>query len=167
MAPHGIYRAAGDDQWIAIACRSDADWVEMAKEIDADWANVPTLGFLAGRLAAQDDLDARIDAWTRQFGKHDIERRLQAAGIAAAAVLDARERIDEDQSNEAFGLWPTVRHSAIGEVRVDGLPVRFSRTPHVFERGAPCLGEHNEQVLANLLGMSADEIATLRKDRII
>lgn len=167
MAPHGIYGSVGEDQWIAIACRSDADWAALVKEIDADWARDPALGALAGRLAAQDELDSRIDAWSRQFDKHALQRRLQTAGIAAAAVLDARERIDEDRSNDAFGLWPKVRHSAMGEVRVDGLPVRFSRTPHVIERGAPCLGEHTEQVLGNLLGMSGDEIATLREDRII
>jgi benzylsuccinate CoA-transferase BbsF subunit len=82
-------------------------------------------------------------------------------------VLDARERIDEDTANDYFDLWPQVAHSAMGEVRVDGLPLKFSRTPQVIERGGPCLGEHTEQVLTGLLGMDAAAVAALREEGVI
>ena len=51
----------------------------------------------------------------------------------------------------------------MGQVRVDGLPVRMSRTPWRIDRGAPCLGEHNEEVFGRLLGLSAQEVAQLRE----
>lgn len=167
MAPHGIYRTAGEDQWIAIACRSEEEWQALAAVIDEDWAHDEKWRTLAGRLAAQDELDRRMDEWSARHDKFALHRRLQQAGIACAAVLDARERIDDDPANEGFDLWPTVRHSAMGEVRVDGLPVRFSRTPQDMSRGAPCLGEHNAQVLGDLLGIGGDELTALREEGVI
>jgi len=67
----------------------------------------------------------------------------------------------------AWGLWPTVTHSKMGEVRVDGLPLHFSETDWVMERGGPCLGEHNERVFGGLLGHSDDELARLREDGVL
>ena len=69
---------------------------------------------------------------------------LQAAGVPAAPVAKPEERIDHDPATAGFGLWPTVRHTKMGDVRVDGLPVHFSETDWEIERGAPCLGEHTE-----------------------
>ena len=105
--------------------------------------------------------------WCGRFDKFALERRLQQAGLAAAAVRDARERIDEDSANEGFDLWPEVEHSAMGKVRVDGLPVRFSRTPQKIRRGGPCLGEHTEKVLGELLGIGAEEVAALRAEGVV
>lgn len=167
MAPHGIYRTQGEDQWIAIACRDDADWERLAVVIGEEWAGQARWRTLEQRLAAQDELDAAMDRWCGGFDKFALERRLQQAGLAAAAVRDARERIDEDSANQGFDLWPEVEHSAMGRVRVDGLPVRFSRTPQEIRRGGPCLGEHTEQVLGELLGIGAAEVAALRAEGVV
>ena len=96
-----------------------------------------------------------------------MEERLQAAGVPVAAVLKPEERIDLDPSTGDFGLWPQVRHSKMGDVRVDGQPVHFSRTDWRMERGGPCLGEHNEEVFTRLLGMSADDVEQLRQEGVI
>ncbi|MCA9826329.1 MAG: CoA transferase, partial [Dehalococcoidia bacterium] len=77
------------------------------------------------------------------------------------------ERIDKDPNTEGWGLWPTVQHTLMGEVRVDGLPVHLSETDWRLERGGPCLGEHNEQVYGEVLGMSSREIAGLRAEGVI
>jgi crotonobetainyl-CoA:carnitine CoA-transferase CaiB-like acyl-CoA transferase len=167
MAPHGIYPCRGDDEWIAIACRSDAEWRALAAQIGSDWAREAALEAVAGRLAARDSLDERVAAWTRGHEKYALARALQAAGIAAAAVAKPEERIDHDESTAAWGLWPTVTHSKMGRVRVDGLPVHLSKTDWKIERGAPCLGEHTELVLGRLLGMSADDVAKLREEGVV
>ena len=64
MAPHGIYAAAGDDEWIAIACRDDDDWSQLRTVVAEAWADDPSYQSLSGRLAAQDALDAQLGAWT-------------------------------------------------------------------------------------------------------
>ncbi len=167
MVPHGIYPAAGDDEWIAIACRSDSDWQGCVTAIGEEWVQAEEWTTLAGRTAAQDELDEKLGSWTRSRDKFEMQRAFQAAGVPAAAVQKPEERIDHDPATEDFGLWPTARHSKMGDVRVDGLPVHFSETDWKIERGAPCCGEHTEEVLTELLGLSASDVAKLREEGVV
>jgi benzylsuccinate CoA-transferase BbsF subunit len=167
MAPHGIYPALGEDEWVAIACRSDAEWRALAGVVGEPWARESRLDPLAGRLAAQDDLDAKLAAWTRVRTKAAAVAALHAANVPAAPVAKPAERIDADPATADFGLWPTVLHSKMGSVRVDGLPVHFSETDWQITRGGPCLGEHTEQVLTGLLGLSSQQVAELRAEGVV
>lgn len=167
MAPHGIYPARGEDEWIAIACRDDADWQRLAGEIGAAWCRKPHFASLEGRLANEDELDELMASWTRERERFATARALQAAGVAAAAVQRPEERVDRDPNTEAWGLWPTVTHSAIGSVRVDGLPVHLSETDWRIAHGGPCLGEHNARVYGEILGLGGDEIARLHEQGVI
>ena len=60
-----------------------------------------------------------------------------------------------------------MKHTAMGDVRVDGLPVRLSETDWRLERGGPCLGEHNDYVYGEILGLAPAEIASLREEGVI
>ena len=167
MAPHGIFACAGDDDWVSIACRSDEDWRVLADVIDADWARDAKWRTLAGRLADEDALEAKLSEWTRSLDKFEVQRRVIAAGVPSAAVQKPAERIDHDPGTSEFGLWPTVHHTKMGDVRVDGLPAHLSKTDWKIERGAPCVGEHTDQVLRELLGYDADEIARLHEEGVV
>ena len=167
MAPHNVYPAAGDDRWIAIACRDDRDWAALAGIVAEPWADDPRFSILAGRVEHEDELDAAIGAWTAERDRFTVAARLREAEVPAAAVTLPEERIDHDANTAAWDLWPTVRHREMGEVRVDGLPIHFSATDWTIEQGAPCLGEHNERVLGGLLGCSGEELATLAGDGVI
>ncbi len=167
MAPHGIYAAAGDDNWIAISCRNDTEWAALAAEIGEPWATGDALAGLEGRLARQDALDADLDRWTRGHERFELATRLQESGVTAAAVARPVDRIDRDPATEAWGLWPTVDHPAMGEVRVDGLPVHFSRTDWSIDRAAPMLGGDNEYVFGEILGLSTVEIGRLSDEGVI
>jgi crotonobetainyl-CoA:carnitine CoA-transferase CaiB-like acyl-CoA transferase len=167
MAPHGIYPAAGDDEWVAIACRSDDEWRALVGAIGAAWAREPRFAALAGRLAAQDDLDARLADWTRTRTKAATVAALEEAGVPAAPVAKPAERVDGDRATAGFGLWPSAHHSKLGDVRVDGLPVHFAKTDWEIRRGGPCLGEHTEEVLTGLLGVSREEVAKLRAEGVV
>ena len=167
MAPHGIYPCAGDDDWIAIACRDQADWETLATTVGEGWCLDPQFADVDSRCAAQDELDQRISAWTATRSKFEMEELLREIGVPVAAVMKPEERIDLDPSTDNFGLWPTVQHAKMGAVRIDGQPVHFSKTDWRLEHGGPCLGEHNEEVLTRLLGYSADEVAALREARVI
>jgi crotonobetainyl-CoA:carnitine CoA-transferase CaiB-like acyl-CoA transferase len=167
MAPHGIYPAAGDDEWVAIACRSDAEWTALAGVVGEAWAREPRFAALAGRRGAEDELDAKLGGWTRTRPKAATVSALQGAGVPAAPVAKPPERVDRDPATSGFGLWPTVRHGKMGDVRVDGLPVHFSKTDWELRRGGPCLGEHTEAVLGRLLGLSPDDVAKLRAEGVV
>jgi benzylsuccinate CoA-transferase BbsF subunit len=167
MAPHNIYAAEGDDEWIAIACRDDADWNALCSVIGESWTRDSSLATVEGRLAAQDALDERIATWTRVRNRHTTARRLRDAGVPAAVVASPEDRIEHDPGTSEFGLWPWVHHTEIGDVRVDGVPVHCSETDWSIEHGAPCLGEHTDDVLRDVLGLDDDEIASLHADAVV
>lgn len=161
MVPHGIYPAAGDDAWVAVACRHDADWVALRTVVAATWADDPGLGTLVGRAQRREEVDARLGEWTSARSPRAVWGAFRQVGVPAAAVQRPSERMDDDDEPRAWGLWPTVTHPKLGEVRVDGIPVHLSETDWTIRRGAPCLGEHNRQVFGELLGLSDDDLAEL------
>ena len=119
------------------------------------------------RLDHQDELDKQLAGWTRQREKFSLQEDLRLARIPVGAVQKPQERIDQDPTTAKAGLWPTITHSKMGKVRVDGMPAQFSRTPWQMTHGGPCLGEHTEQVLTELLHKSPDEVALLREEGVI
>ena len=179
MAPHGIYPAAGIDEWVAIACRNDAEWIAFTTVLAAEasgairvgesheWLGDSRWSTVEGRHANHDELDGFVSHWTSTRNKFEIQRMLLAACVPSAAVQRPFERIDHDPSTEAWGLWPEVTHAAIGRLRVDGLPIHLSETDWVITDGAPKLGEHNHKVLSEILGLDAVEIAQLEANGVI
>ncbi|MEL7156220.1 MAG: CoA transferase [Actinomycetota bacterium] len=177
MAPHGVYRCRGEDNWVAIACRDDDEWARLQAEITSDRPDGDDDGSdpltdacfadLAGRLVAEDRLDSAIEAWTAGQLRWDVAKRLQALGIPAAAVTRPAERIDGDIATAGWGLWPMVEHPIVGGVRVDGEPVHLSKSDWSITRGAPTLGQHNDYVLGDLLGLGADERTALAEEGVI
>jgi benzylsuccinate CoA-transferase BbsF subunit len=161
MAPHNIYPAAGDDEWIAVACRDDSDWAQLAGALDAPWASDGRFRESGGRQAAREELDRLLAAWTAERPARATEAVLRAAGVPCAKVAKQVERIDEDPAAQRWGLWPSVQHTEIGEVRVDGMPMHLSETDWSIARGGPCLGEDNRFVFGDLLGLANDEIDEL------
>ena len=177
MAPHGIYPTAPEpagadglgeaDNWIAVSCRSDAEWESLAAEISEPWANDASLATVAGRLAREDELDAQMARFTQTRGRYELAATLRGQGIPAAVIARPSERIDQDAHTREWGLWPTVEHQLMGEVRVDGLGVHLSEQDWRMQRGAPTLGQHNDEVYGTILGLSANEIADLRAEGVI
>jgi crotonobetainyl-CoA:carnitine CoA-transferase CaiB-like acyl-CoA transferase len=157
MAPHNIYPARGNDAWVAIACRDDRDWRALARRIAEPWTERRDFDDLTGRLAHEDELDAHIGRWTRARDKRVIAEQLRDSGVPVSEVKTPAERIDGDPRTRDWGLWPEVEHPEIGRVRVDGLPFHLSGTDWQIRRAAPCLGEHNDYVFGELLGLDADE----------
>ncbi len=165
MVPHGIFPAAGDDEWIAIACRDDADWARCAAVFAEPWAQEAGWSTLTTRHRDQDAIEAQVTAWSRGRDKFAMQRMFQDAGVPAAAVQKPAERVDHDPATE--DLWPTAHHTKMGDVRVDGMPVRFSETNWEIRRGAPCLGEHTEEVLGEWLDMDPSEVEALREEGVV
>lgn len=167
MVPHNIYAAAGEDRWVALACRNDDDWAAVAGTVAEAWCADERFATLEGRAAATDEVDGLLAAWFAERDRDDAVGALRRAGVPCAAVVRPPERCDHDADNAAWGLWPTVRHSKHGPVRVDGLPVHLSRTDWRIERGGPLLGEDNERVFGEVLGLSSAEVGRLAAEGVI
>ena len=167
MAPHGIYAAAGEDRWVAIACRDDDDWSRLAEVIDEPWARDRELATTADRLARRDDVERRIEAWTSRRERSDVVDALRAAGVPAELVATPEDRIEHDPRTSSWDLWPWVHHDEIGDTRVEGIPIHLSETDWVISHGGPCLGSDNDFVYGSLLGLSTTEVAALTERGVI
>jgi len=156
FAPHGTYRAAGEDRWVAIAVTGDEPWWALCELLDrTDLAGLDA----DGRLARRRELDAAIEAWTITQPAEQIMQRLVARGIAAHQVQNTVEAWHDPQLRHR-GHFRQVPHSAMGTTWVEGSRFRLSRTPPVV--GAPpALGEHNWEVLTEILGYDEDRAAEL------
>lgn len=152
FAPHGIYPCRGDDRWIAIACRDDRELALLAKVLDAPALTSDRFATLAQRLASPDELDELIGAATASRNADSLAGDLVGEGIPASVVKSPQERIDEDPDLARMGLFPAVAHPDIGRVRVEGVPMTFSATPWTLDSGGPKLGQHNREILGDLLG---------------
>jgi crotonobetainyl-CoA:carnitine CoA-transferase CaiB-like acyl-CoA transferase len=151
--PHGVYRCAGEDDWISIVARSDEEWRKLS-------AIVPALSPMADygfrdRVERRTAVDDALAAWVRLQTADCAATELLRAGIPAAALATSRDLVDSDHLRER-GFWDT--H---GAGVLPGLPWRasFGRSAGV----APELGADTDAVLGHLLGFSPAEIAALRK----
>ena len=167
MAPHGIYRTDATDTWFALACRDDEEWMKLRAVIDEPALYDAKFDELDGRIQHQADLDNYVEAWTQQRQQQDLYQLLLAQGIPCSPVRTPEQRVDQDPNTENWGLWPSVEHSLMGKVRVDGLPVHLSETDWHLENGAGCLGEHNEEVFGEILGYSSQQISSFKAEGVI
>lgn len=162
VAPHNTYRCRGDDRWIAIACDTEAQWAALVEAMGSPaWASVCDFSTNATRIMNQDALDARIAAWTAGFDPFDLMLLLQAKGVAAGAVQNIADRMERDPQLEHRGYYRNAEHPELGTHRFEGVPFTMSRSSWQVTRGAPLLGEHNEDALCDLLGLSEDEMIEL------
>jgi crotonobetainyl-CoA:carnitine CoA-transferase CaiB-like acyl-CoA transferase len=153
--------------WIAIACRTDDDWRALASVIGEAWTGDERFATIAGRIEHENKLDAHISRWTEQREPFDTAARLQEAGVPATVVQSPEQRIDQDPNTSAWGLWPVVEQCEMGSVRVDGIPAHLSETDWHIACGAPCLGEHNAEVLGALLGVGAGDVDRLHAEGVL
>jgi len=160
FAPHSIYPASGEEQWIAIACEDEAQWAVLAETAEQGWAQDARFASMADRKANEGALDEAIAAWTASQSRDDLASRLIEAGVPAAPVLNSIE-LAADANLRERGVIQEIDHPEAGVFPQVTLPMHFSRTPTQPPRPAPQQGQHNHEVLSELLGMSADEVDAL------
>lgn len=159
-APHGVYPARGDDQWIAIAVETDAQWQALCRELDAaSWLGDTRFASPEGRFAHHDTIDALLAEKTRGEDAYALMHRLQQAGVMAAAAQDAEHLIDMDPQLAAREVFFTLDHPVIGPAQFEGIPIRLSKGGMQNWRSAPMMGEDNHYVFREIVGLSEEEYA--------
>jgi crotonobetainyl-CoA:carnitine CoA-transferase CaiB-like acyl-CoA transferase len=166
-APQGTYRCRGKDEWLSLTVSSDDEWRRLADAIGAEaLSRRRDLESAAGRRRHADEIDAAIASWTAERDKWEAMRLLQAAGVAAGALANARE-LREDPQLAHFGFFVQA-HAADGAVyELPGTPLRVSGRPRPEWRAAPLPGEDNAAVLGGLLGMSRADVASLEERGVL
>ncbi len=165
-APHGVYRCLGRERWCAITVFTDDEWVALCQVIGnpalSEDARFTTL---MGRLENSMEVDTLIEEWTSARAAEDVMLEMQKAGVPAGVVLNGRDLFENPHLNER-GFYKGLTHVEMGYHHYPSAPFRFSRTPCEPERPAPCLGQHNEYVCREILGMSDEEFVGLLNENV-
>ncbi len=166
-APQGVYRCEGDEQWLAVSVDTDEQWTGLVAALGSPaWAIDPALATTEGRLAAPAVIDAGLAAWAATRRLDDAVAVLLAAGVPAAAVVDHRRSTEQDVFVErGFAQW--IDHPVAGRHLMSTMPYRWSGIDCWLRSPAPTLGEHNAEVLGELLGVDAGELARLGEMGVI
>jgi crotonobetainyl-CoA:carnitine CoA-transferase CaiB-like acyl-CoA transferase len=167
MAPHGLYPAAGTDQWLAVAIDSDPAFAALAQVLGrSDWATDPALRCLAGRQAREDEIDAAISAWSRQHPPEQAAAQLQAAGVMAAGLQHA-EHLAADAHLASAGFFIDLDRALSGPQRQAGIAILQNGARLGARQPAPLLGEHSWAVLQRHAGLSATQFDALLRDGVV
>src|SRR5882724_9041818 len=160
MAPHGVFRAAGEDR--AIAVEDDAAWARLAAAIGhPELASDPRYATAAARKQREDALEEVVTAWTSTRAPEEATATLQTAGVTAFTATTNRD-LAEDPHLNARGFFVELPHPVVGTRKHAGVPWRMSESDCRVRRAAPCLGADTDQVLRDVCGYSEAEIARLR-----
>ena len=166
VAPQGVYRCSGVEQWLAVSVTDDEQWRGLRRALgDPSWARDPALHTLAGRQVAHDDLDRELAAWARDRDVGEAVAALLAHGVPAAAVADPRS-IHRHEQLAGRSFFEPCEHPLVGRHLIPTLPFRFASVERWIETPAPTLGQHNREVLTEL-GLDDAEIDRLEADGVI
>ncbi len=161
MAPHGVYACAGEDCWVAVACRDDADWRALCALVgERALADDARFASGASRLEHTTEVDAVVASFTEKLPMHEAERQLQEAGVPAGAVQNSPE-LCEDEQLALRGHFVELPHPTQGKTVVEGTRFILSRSPVGPRGAAPTFGADNDWVLGEVLGYDDDKIAEI------
>ncbi|MGE0880956.1 MAG: CaiB/BaiF CoA transferase family protein [Acidimicrobiia bacterium] len=158
MAPHGFYRCAGDDAWVAIAVENDEAWAAL-RELMAYDGDLTTF---AERKAAESEVDRAVSTWVAPQSPWQVTERCQAVGVAAYPMMNS-QRLTRDVHLRERDFLQWVHHPVTGPGQVPGVVFRIGDDGARVRGAAPVMGEHNQDVLMGLLGLSRvryDELVT-------
>ena len=165
MSPHGLFRCAGDDRWLALSARNTVDWLEICRVIGRDdLASRDDLRTLAGRKAAEDEIEAAITAWTCGQGVWQATASFEAVGVPAGPNEDIEDLVETDPSMQGF--FHEFDHPVGIRFMAQNQPFLWNGERLPIRR-APFFGEHNEQVYQDELGLSEEEFTQLLVDEVI
>ncbi|MBI4767304.1 MAG: CoA transferase [Deltaproteobacteria bacterium] len=164
--PHNVYRCWGVDRWLALEIHSDREFTLLAQIISRpELAGDSRFVDQTSRKQNENELDCLIESWTSQRDRDWMVKEFSQAGLAASPSREARD-VYADPHFRQRNAFLSIEHPEIGHLEILDTPWKISglQKPN---RHAPLLGEHNDYVLKELLGMSDDEIQELQEKDII
>lgn len=168
MAPHGVYPAKGNDRWLALGIDNDAEWKALASMIgEPGLPEDSRFATAEARRANQDALDAIVSRWSATQDANAAAERLQAAGIGAHPSWRTPEIAADPHLQERGAIVEVTEPD--GKLRAAvGVPMCLSKGAEIgIDSGTPQLGEHEDFVYGDLLGMSQKERRRLEETEVI
>lgn len=157
----GVYRCAGEEQWLAISLRTPGEWRSLCKTVDLEeeLSSVP-------KEARLEEIDRRLSAALTDRDPQETLELLARAGIPAGRVLNTLD-IHNDPHLDARGFWVELPHPNMTAWKQPRSAWQLREAKPAPRRHAPLFGEHNTEILRDLLGLTAAEIAELERSEVI
>ncbi len=167
-APHNAYRCQGEDRWCAIAVFTDEEWGSFCNVIGSPaLADDPRFASLMSRKNNEQELDELVNEWTVNRTSEEVMGMMQAAGVAAGVVETGEDLLENDAQYKHRHTFVELDHPVDGKYRSNsGAHFLLSKHSPVLKR-APLLGEHNDYVFKELLGLSEKEYNRLVDKEVI
>jgi crotonobetainyl-CoA:carnitine CoA-transferase CaiB-like acyl-CoA transferase len=157
----------GGERWLNITISNDKEWKAFCNVIgNPDWTKDEMFSTQKGRYQKHKELDGHIENWTRTRDNFEAFYVLQHAGVPAGPVYDYRDAHMCPQLNFR-NFFQTISSPDAGTYRYPGFPWKFSETPLVVRNPVAGLGEHNDYVYREVMGLTEKEISDLSKKKII
>ena len=166
ICPHGAYPCA-DQEWISIACADDAEWTALCRMLGAEaLAAEPRFAGLAQRFANRHELDAELGRLTAQHNAATLAEQLRQAGVPAFRSQSSIDLCGDDY------LWGRTAFRMVSDHTNGARPIigpswRMEPDMAKVERGAPLLGEHNDYVYREILGLEQDRLDDLIARKVV
>ncbi len=169
FAPQGVYRCAGEDEWCAVSVHDDRQWRALAEVVektipDARLASETRFATVSGRMHHHDEIDERIEAWTRTLPGAAVQARLKQVGVPAARMRRVQDLVEDGAPSMAYKRMAEPR---VGSMLTTALPVELSESSLPAATPAPSLGQHTREVLREWLDLSETGIAGLDGDEAL
>jgi benzylsuccinate CoA-transferase BbsF subunit len=182
-APHGCYQCK-DGRWVVIACETEEQWTAFKAALGRpEWCDLERMRRRRQRLDEQKEIDRHIQFWLDDVTRRaedpaevrsenpeaPVQRKYTTAEIVAfmqgfgvpCGVVQSPEELHRDPQLAHRGRYWTLEHPVMGTRRYDGPAFRLSKTPGELTKAAPCLGEDNEYVYREIMGLSEEEFVEL------
>ena len=167
MAPHNVYRCSESDTWISIAVGNYEEWAALCNALNhAEWLTDQQFGDQYLRSRNQKKLDSLIEQWTLQHTASEAMEILQESGVPAAATYTSADLL-ADPHLQQRGCFLTVKDQAGNPYTMMRPPWKFGKTPAVISHRSPRIGENNDYVFSDLLGMTNAETSALVARKVI
>ena len=166
--PSNTYRCKpfGPNDYVFVHTANIEMWKALTKVLGRpELGDDPRYQTREGRMASQAELEALVEAFASTRTKHEVMELMGKAGVPCGAVLDSTEIMNNEHLRQR-GMVVDIEHPTRGKMPMLGSPIRMSASP-VEVTPAPLLGEHNAEVYGKILGLNDEDLAALKRDKVI
>lgn len=157
FSPHGVYKCAGNDEWVVLSVSNETQWKSLVNVIHAYHLGTDaSLNQVEHRRSQRRQIDSYISTWCKQRSADSAMRELQMAGIGAGVVKPVWRVLDDPHFNDR-GFFKKIPRAYLGEYLATTPWFRETVAPTEIVRPAPTLGEHSREVFARVLGMTREQ----------
>lgn len=165
-APHGAYPCKGKDAWCTLSIFSDEEWERCLEVMGSpDELKDRRLATVLGRKANEEELDQLVSRWSLTQTPEEMSAKLLHAGLRAAVVQNMKDLFSDPQLRHRE-MWRRLEHPELGVYHTESQGFILTKTPSEIRTPAPLLGQHNDQVFREILGLTDDEIRSLAAEGV-